>query len=610
MATTFRKTGLSFVGDRPWGTHFCHFYETKADLLDTLVPYFKTGLENNEFCVWVISEPLTEEEVRYALRLAVPDLAHSVVDRSLEILLAREWYLTEGMFDFQRVLNGWNDKLDHAMVRGYDGMRVSGNTVWLEKKDWKDFSAYEKELNESIIHQPMTALCTYALADSGAAEILDVARTHQFVIARRGGDWEMIEIPELKQAKAEIQRLNTELEQRVSERTSQLTAVNEALRNEMNERQHTEEERLKLASLVENSTDFIGIAALEGQVLFVNPAGQKMVGLDGDERVRATRILDYVVEEERARVQQHVLPAVLRDGHWEGEIRLRHFQTGAAIPMLQHIFSIKEQGSDRPVALATVSRDMTERKRAEETLYRTQTELAHVTRVLTMGALTASIAHEVNQPLAAVITNGNACLRWLARETPDLDEARAAVERMIRDSNRAHEVIQRIRALVQKTDPQKAWLDINTVIHEVIALVQSEVHQNRVWLRTALSATLPPVLGDRVQVQQVLLNLLLNGMEAMRAVTDRPRELLISSQRHASDAVLVAVQDSGSGLDPESLDRLFDAFFTTRPGGMGMGLAISHSIITAHGGRLWASPNAGPGATLQFTLPTGGERVS
>jgi C4-dicarboxylate-specific signal transduction histidine kinase len=278
--------------------------------------------------------------------------------------------------------------------------------------------------------------------------------------------------------------------------------------------------------------------------------------------------------------------------------------------MLQHIFSIKEQGSDRPVALATVSRDMTERKRAEETLYRTQTELAHVTRVLTMGALTASIAHEVNQPLAAVITNGNACLRWLARETPDLDEARAAVERMIRDSNRAHEVIQRIRALVQKTDPQKAWLDINTVIHEVIALVQSEVHQNRVWLRTALSAALPPVLGDRVQVQQVLLNLLLNGIEAMRAVTDRPRELLISSQRHASDAVLVAVQDSGSGLDPESLDRLFDAFFTTRPGGMGMGLAISHSIITAHGGRLWASPNAGPGATLQFTLPTGGERVS
>jgi C4-dicarboxylate-specific signal transduction histidine kinase len=257
-----------------------------------------------------------------------------------------------------------------------------------------------------------------------------------------------------------------------------------------------------------------------------------------------------------------------------------------------------------------IAEDITERKRAEEALRQTQADLAHVTRVMTMGALTASIAHEVNQPLAAVVTNGQACLRWLAREVPDLEEARTAVARIIRDGQRASAVIRRMRALAQKTDPQAAWLDLNDVIHEVIALVHSEAHQQRVVLWTDLAAALPPVLGDRVQLQQVILNLLINGIEAMAAVTERPRELLIRSHQHEGDQVLVAVRDAGIGLDPQQMGRLFDAFFTTKPGGMGMGLAISRTIIEAHGGRLWATPNDGPGATFQFTLPAGSERVS
>jgi C4-dicarboxylate-specific signal transduction histidine kinase len=252
--------------------------------------------------------------------------------------------------------------------------------------------------------------------------------------------------------------------------------------------------------------------------------------------------------------------------------------------------------------------DVTERKRAEEALRHTQAALAHLSRIMTMGELTASIAHEVNQPLAAVVTNGNACLRWLARTEPDLAEARAAVERMIRDGHRASEVIRRIRALAQKTDPQQAWLDLNDIIHEVLALVHSEVLTQRVSLRTELSAALPPVRGDRIQLQQVIMNLVINGIEAMQAVTDQPRELQIRSQRHDADNVLVAVQDSGIGLDPQHMARLFDALFTTKAGGMGMGLAISRSIIEAHGGRLWASANAGPGATFQCTLPLHSER--
>jgi C4-dicarboxylate-specific signal transduction histidine kinase len=254
--------------------------------------------------------------------------------------------------------------------------------------------------------------------------------------------------------------------------------------------------------------------------------------------------------------------------------------------------------------------EMRERQRAEEALQKSQAELAHVTRVMTLGELMASIAHEVNQPLAAVVTNAQACLRWLALEPPRPDEARAAVERIVRDSNRASEVIQRVRALVKKTDPQMVALDINDVIREAISLEQREMLNQRVSLRTELASALPPVLGDRVQLQQVVINLVMNALEAMAPVTDRPRAMLIRSQRDDSNEVLVAVQDSGTGIDSENAERLFNAFFTTKPTGMGMGLSISRSIIAAHGGRLWVSPNAEHGATFQFTLPSNSQGVS
>jgi len=244
----------------------------------------------------------------------------------------------------------------------------------------------------------------------------------------------------------------------------------------------------------------------------------------------------------------------------------------------------------------------TERKRAENALRHAQMELAHVTRVATLGEMTASIAHEINQPLAAVVNNASACLRWLAAPIPNLDEAREAVARIARDGKRASDVITRIRALVRKTGEEKARLDINDIIQEVAALAQGELRNNRVALRMELAADLPPVLGDRVQLQQVILNLVMNGIEAMASVADRPRELLIRSCQHESDKVLVAVQDAGTGIDRENVEKIFNAFYTTKSQGMGMGLAISRSIVENHGGQLWVEPNDGPGATFQFTL--------
>jgi C4-dicarboxylate-specific signal transduction histidine kinase len=327
-------------------------------------------------------------------------------------------------------------------------------------------------------------MCSYPLAAIGAVEILDMAQTHQFAMAKRQGHWEVIDTVELKQAKAEIQRLNVALEQRVVERTRQLTTVNAELRQEILARQ-----------------------------------------------------------------------------------------------------------------------------RAQEALQKARAELARATRVMTIGELTASIAHEVNQPLAGVITNGNACLRWLDREVPDLEEARAAVARIVRDGHRASNVIDQIRTLVKKARLQNAWVDVNALIQETVALVRGEVNGNQAALRTDLAPDLPAVLGDRVQLQQVLLNLLINGLEAMHGITDRLRELVIRSrQQDDPDGVFVAARDCGIGLDPQNLDRVFDAFFTTKSQGTGMGLSICRSIIMAHGGRLWATPNTDHGVTFHFTVPINSDR--
>jgi PAS domain S-box-containing protein len=254
--------------------------------------------------------------------------------------------------------------------------------------------------------------------------------------------------------------------------------------------------------------------------------------------------------------------------------------------------------------------DITERKRAEaeardsERRYReVQAELAHASRVATMGQLMASIAHEVRQPIAAVVTNAQAGLNWLGAQPPDLEEVRQTLGCIVRDGMRAGDVIGRIRALIEKAPPRKEDLEINEAVLEVIALTRAEVLKSGVSVRTQLAEGLPVIRADRVQLQQVILNLIINAVEAMSGVGEGARELLISTGRDASNGVLISLRDSGPGLDPKSLDRLFEAFYTTKAQGMGLGLAISRSIIEAHGGRLWASANVPRGASFQFTVP-------
>jgi len=279
---------------------------------------------------------------------------------------------------------------------------------------------------------------------------------------------------------------------------------------------------------------------------------------------------------------------------------------GSRVPVLV-ARAVFEWNPDEGVAFVL---DLTERKHVEGALRDAQANLAHVMRITTLGELTASIAHEVNQPLAGVVANAEACLRWLDRETPDLEEARQSVRWIMDDGNRASEVIRRVRALARKTSIERVALDLNEVIREVTTLVQGELINHAVSLRMELAPTPSTILGDRVQLQQVIINLVMNGIEAMQSVTERPRELTIQSRQDETGQVLVSVTDCGVGISAENANRLFNAFFTTKSTGMGMGLSICRSIVEAHGGRLSASGNDGPGATFQFALPVHQEDAS
>jgi signal transduction histidine kinase len=249
--------------------------------------------------------------------------------------------------------------------------------------------------------------------------------------------------------------------------------------------------------------------------------------------------------------------------------------------------------------------DITERTQAEEErerLRKLEADLAHISRVTTMGELTASLAHEVNQPIAAAVTDANTCLRWLMRDQPDLEEARAAASRIVKDATRAAEIVSRVRLLFRKGTPQRELVDVNELIQELIVLLRSEATRYSIALQTDLATNLPQLMGDGVQLQQVMLNLILNGIDAMKDV-DGTRELTIKSERADNEQLMVSISDTGVGLPPQQTDQIFNAFFTTKPHGTGMGLRISRSIVESHGGRLWASDNFPLGASFHFTLP-------
>jgi two-component system sensor kinase FixL len=294
---------------------------------------------------------------------------------------------------------------------------------------------------------------------------------------------------------------------------------------------------------------------------------------------------------------------LLRVGRWEGEF-VNKRRDGTPV-LVTNRCSLQRDERGQPSMILVTSNDITDRKRAEEALQQAEADLARLNRAMLLGEMTASIAHEVNQPIAAVIANANAGLRWLGTREPDFDEVRQALGRIVRDGTRAGEVIGRIRALVRNVPPHRDLLGIDQVISEVLALTQTEIQRNGVRLRRRLADDLPLVSADRIQLQQVMINLIVNAIEAMGGASERRRELAIVAGMNNAHEVFVEVQDTGPGLDLDKLDRLFQSFYTTKPDGIGMGLAISRSIVEAHGGRLSSAANQPHGAVFRFTLPVG-----
>jgi PAS domain S-box-containing protein len=359
-----------------------------------------------------------------------------------------------------------------------------------------------------------------------------------------------------------------------------------------------EEREARIRRLVDSNIIGIMIWDFQGRIIDANQAFLDMVGLAREDLADQLRWRELTPPEWRD-ADDEALAELETDGTIQPREKEYFRKDGSRVPVLVGAATF---GDRRDEGVAFVL-DLTERKQVDAALRDTQANLAHVMRITTLGELTASIAHEVNQPLAAVIANAEACLSWLSRAAPDLEAARRSVEWIIDDGNRASGVIRRVRALANKTSIEKMPLDVNDVAGETIAVVQRELNSHGVSLRTEFAPALPTILGDRVQLQQVIINLVMNGIEAMQAVTGRPRELFIRSRQDTVHQVLVSVTDCGVGISAENMDRLFDAFFTTKASGMGMGLSICRSIVEAHDGRLWATANVPYGTTFQFTLP-------
>lgn len=569
MDKTLRKSGLEMIGDVPWGTHFCQFYKTAGDLLEVLVPYFKTGLENNEFCMWVVAEPVGKELAKNELRKAVPDLDERIKKGQLEIISHLDWYLLGGKFESQRVLKGWVDKFESARTKGYDGLRLTGNTFWLEKEDWNDFNEYEQEVTRVLGNYEIIAFCTYSLEKCSIEEIIDVVSSHQFAIIRRGGKWNLIESTDLKQVK-------------------------EAL----------EESEKKFKIMVETAQEGIKVIDENADITFVNKKHAEMLGYTVDELL-GKNLFDLMDTDAVKEAREHFEKR--KKGISEQfEFRFKHKNGGDIWTLVSSNPLFDPRGAFKGSFGMYV--DITEKKKAEDYIRQLNVELQSKVDQLEaankeLDSFSYSISHDLRVPLRALDGFSKILIEdHLSELTP---EGQRYLKMISENSNQMAHLIDDLLAFSRlgRQALNKTLIDTKTLIKNALNELKDEQKGRHVEFSVG---ELPPCHADPALLKQVFLNLLSNAIKFTRK-----REIanIIVGSTLKDGKVAYYVKDNGVGFEMEYAGKLFGVFQrfhrVEEYEGTGVGLAIVRRIIHQHGGEVWAEAEADKGAAFFFTL--GGE---
>jgi len=682
-----RDSGIDLLGHVPWGTHFCQFYETREDLTSILIPYFKAGLENNEFCIWVTAKPLGKERALAAMRRAMPDFDLYLVRGQIEIIPRDQWYLRDDIFNLQMVLERWIDKLDHALKQGYDGLRVTGNTSWLEKNDWKRFTKYEEEINKVIGKYRMIAIYTYSLNRCSAAEVIDVVNNHQFALIRRQGQWQMMESTEHKRAKEALRKAEENFRRSMDESPLGIRIVTpegktvyanpaildiygyssieeleatprrerctpesyaehqarkekrqrgeyvpskyeisivrkdgeirhlEVLRKEVpwngkprfqvlyqdvTERKRAEEalrsSEEKLRIMFKSVAEGIVVTDLEGNILEANEAAARQGGYNNKEELIELSSCQRLSPKDLARAKEDT-----RRNLTEGYTGTREytFLRKDGTEFLGEVnASFIRDASGNPVAVVSITRDITERKQVEE-------ERVRADKLESVGTLAGGIAHDFNNLLTGILGNIELAKRY--SEAGEMSRASATLSEAERASLRAKDLTQQLLTFAKGGAPIKKLASITELAKETATFALSG---SKVKCQFDLPDDLWAVECDERQIGQVISNIVINADQAM----PRGGILKLSARNTVigpggtlplpkGNYVEIIIEDHGIGIPREHLDRIFDPYFTTKHKGSGLGLATSYSIIRNHGGHIRVESELGVGTTCYVYLP-------
>ncbi|MDO9463950.1 MAG: MEDS domain-containing protein [bacterium] len=545
-----RKTGIDILGNKPWGTHFCQFYQTKNDLIDILVPYFKAGLENNEFCMWVTSEPLNVEETKESLRKAVKDLDKYIKKGQIEILDYSQWYTKAGKFEQDRVLQGWVKKEKEAIKKGFDGLRLTGNTFWLEKKDWKSFADYEEVVNNVIGKYKMLAICTYSLEKCNLFKVLDVVKNHQFALIQRAGKWEIIESAELRKAEEEL-RENEE----------------------------------KYRDLWENVNDLIQSVKPDGTFVYVNRAWRETLGYN-EKEIPDLSLLDIIHPDSHAHCMEI----------------FKRLLAGEKVEYIEAAFLAKDgktimvEGSancrfvdGKPVTTRAIFRDVTERKKVEK---RKSEFLSHV-------------SHALRTPLASIKSFVEILLKYKDVNPTEQSEFLTVINN---ETDRLTRLINQLLDLDKIEQDELKWkfvsCDISNIVQNAISELEPLIQEKNIVVNMNLPSQDLIVNGDKDRLNEVFINLIGNAIK----FTPSKREIRITV-KNKGKVVEVSIADTGIGIPKDELTNIFERFkrldnsINRKLTGTGLGLYICKQIIEKHEGKIWAESHGSKGAKFIFVLP-------